>query len=78
MSDKPDCLKEANELEKVGDVHYEIVGYGVDMAEIISAPENMEQAIDMAVNDCGWGLESIDVIRKVRVEEVFFPGQEVK
>ena len=69
-----DCVKKPEELEEVGNVHYEIVGYDRDMSEIIEAPLNIEQALEMALNPCGWALDRITVIRKVRVEEVYLPN----
>lgn len=74
MKPKPDCLKEPEELENLGDVHYEIVGYARDMVEVIGAPLNIEDALEMAINQCGWPLEEITVIRKVCVEEVYLPN----
>lgn len=65
------------DIEKVGDTHYEIVSYDVDEVEIISAPLDMKQAIEMATGQCGWNPESISVIRKVVVTEVFFPNSRV-
>lgn len=74
METKLDCLKEPEELEEVGNVHYEIVGYDKDMVEVIEAPFNTEHALEMALDPCGWALDRITVIRKVRVEEVYLPN----
>lgn len=72
MSKKPE------ELENVGDTHYEIVGYDIDQVTVISAPLDMEQAFEMAIDQWSWPPEDITVIRKVRVEEVFFPNTKVR